>query len=566
VRFEQGSPTAGAGETSRRGLLQDARVSAPESDLARARTAYAESSWQAAHDAFVLADEDAPLEPDDLELLSMSLLMLARDDDAVAILERAHLEYTERGETLRAARSATWIGMNLAYRALVGPATGWLGRAQRLLEAWPEQTAEHGLLMLPDVFRYEATGAFVQAAGVAREAAAIGERFGDPDLVALALHAEGHMLVKAGRVREGLALLDEAMVVVTTHELWPFTVGIVYCGVILACSDAFEVPRARQWTEALTAWKEQQPELVAFTGRCLVHRAELLQLGGSWADALEEARLAGLRFVETRNPVVGVAHYRQAELLRLQGEFDAAEAAYRAASRFGWEPQPGLAQLRLAQGKVEAALAAIRRATAEAGEPLKRAALLPAHAEIALASGEVDEARTACLELGNLARQYESAMLDAIVAQAEGAVALAGGDAPSALVRLRAAQRIWLELDAPYEVARTRALIADACASLGDDEAGALELEAARELFERLGAVPDLARLSGGPPAPSYGLSQRELEVLRLVASGKSNREVAEALVISEHTVARHLQNIYAKLNVSSRGAAAAFAFEHDLV
>jgi DNA-binding CsgD family transcriptional regulator len=540
-------------------------MSTAKSDLVRARAAYAESFWLAAHDAFAQADEAESLAPEDLELLTMSLLMLARDDEAVATLERAHHLYTERGETLRAARSATWIGMNLAYRGLIGPATGWLGRAQRLLETWPEQTAEHGLLMIPLVFQHEAAGDFVQAAAVAREAAAIGERFGDRDLFAMALHAEGHMLVKAGRVREGLALLDESMVVVTTQELRPFVVGIVYCGVILACSDAFEVARARQWTQALTEWKEQQPELVAFTGRCLVHRAEILQLGGSWADALEEARRARRRFVETKNPAVGVAHYRQAELLRLRGEFGAAEDAYREASRFGWEPQPGLAQLRLAQGKIDAALAAIRRATTEVTEPLKRAALLPAQAEIALAAGEVEEARAACLELRDLAKQYESAMLDAIVAHAEGAVALVEGDAPSALARLRHAQRIWLELDAPYEVARTRELIARACAALGDDEAGMLELEAAQELFDRLGAAPDLARLSTRS-GTSYGLSERELEVLRLVASGKSNREVASRLVISEHTVARHLQNIYAKVSVSSRAAATAFAFEHELI
>ena len=536
-----------------------------QSDLERARAAYAESSWLTAYEAFAQADEAEPLAPEDLELLTMSLLMLARDDEAVATLERAYHLYAERAETLRAARSATWIGINLAYRGLIGPATGWLGRAQRLVEAWPEQTAEHGLLLIPLVFQHEAAGDFAQAAAVAHEAAAIGERFGDRDLFAMALHAEGHMMVKAGRVREGLALLDESMVVVTTQELRPFVVGIVYCGVILACSDAFEVARARQWTQALTEWKERQPELVAFTGRCLVHRAEILQLGGSWADALEQARLAGRRFMETKNPAVGVAHYRQAELLRLQGEFDAAAEAYREASRFGWEPQPGLAQLRLAQGKTEAALAAIRRANAEVTEPLKRAALLPAQAEIALAAGELEEARTACLELRELAKRYESAMLDAIVAHAEGAVALAEGDAPLALARLRHAQRIWIELDAPYEVARTRELIAKACAALGDDEAGMLELEAAGELFERLGAAPDLARVSSRPGA-SYGLSKRELEVLRLVASGKSNREVASTLVISEHTVARHLQNIYAKLRVSSRGAAAAFAFEHKLV
>jgi DNA-binding CsgD family transcriptional regulator/tetratricopeptide (TPR) repeat protein len=535
------------------------------SDLARARAAYGECSWLEAHDAFAGADQVGPLAPEDLELLSVSLLMLARDDDAVATLERAHHLYAEHGETVFAARSATWIGINLASRGLIGPATGWLGRAQRLLETWPEQTAVHGLLLLPLIFQHEAGGDFAQAAAVAREAAAIGERFGDRDLFALALHAEGHMLVKVGRVRDGLALLDESMVVATTQELSPFVVGIVYCGVILACSEAFEVARARQWTHVLTDWKEQQPELVAFTGRCLVHRAEILQLGGSWADALEEARRAGRRFVETKNSAVGVALYRQAELLRLQGEFEAAEDAYREASRFGWEPQPGLAQLRLAQGKTAAALAAIRRANAEVTEPLKRAALLPAQAEIALAAGEVEEARAACLELRDLAKQFESAMLDAIVAHAEGAVALAAGDAPSALAKLRHAQRIWLELDAPYEVARTRELIAKACAVLGDEEAGTLELEAARELFERLGAAPDLARLSTHS-GMRYGLSERELEVLRLVAAGKSNRDVASALVISEHTVARHLQNIFAKLRVSSRGAAAAFAFEHELV
>jgi DNA-binding CsgD family transcriptional regulator len=373
------------------------------------------------------------------------------------------------------------------------------------------------------------------------------------------------MLILAGRVPEGLALLDEAMVTATTAELSPFVVGLVYCGVILACQAGFEVARAREWTLELTRWVDQQQDLVAFTGRCRIHRAEILQLGGSWPEAFEEARLAVERLGDTKNPAVGLALYRQGELLRLRGDFKAAEEAYRDASRNGWEPQPGLAQLRLAQGKRDAAQAAIRRAFAEVMEPLKRAALLPALVEIALAAGEVDEARAACLELGELAQQYQSMMLDAIVAHAQGAVALADGDAPQALANLRAAHRIWLELDAPYEVARTRELIAQACCDLGDDEAGTLELEAARDLFERLGAAPDLARvkMQGGP---RHGLSDRELEVLRLVAAGKSNREIASKLVISEHTVARHLQNIYAKLGLSSRAAATAFAFEHELV
>jgi ATP/maltotriose-dependent transcriptional regulator MalT len=311
---------------------------------------------------------------------------------------------------------------------------------------------------------------------------------------------------------------------------------------------------------------DEQPDLVAFTGRCRIHRAEILQLGGSWSDALEEAGRACRRMIETQNAAAGIAYYRRAELLRLRGEFAEAEDAYREASGFGWEPQPGLAQLRLAQGNVDVALAAIRRASAEIAEPLKRAALLPAHVEIALDAGEIEEARAACCELEELAGRYESPMLAAMVAYSRGAVALAAGDAHAALVALREAQQVWLELDAPYEVARTRALLARACSELDDAEAARLELEAACAIFRQLGAAPDLARIEPSARADSHGLSGRELEVLRLVAAGRSNREIAAELVISEHTVARHVQNIYRKLDLSSRAAATAFAFEHDLV
>jgi ATP/maltotriose-dependent transcriptional regulator MalT len=540
-------------------------MSTVRSELECARAAYAEGSWLEAYEAFARADETESLEPVDLELRATTARMLNRDDEAVQLLERAHHAYLKRGETPRAAYCAGWIGMTLFYSGAVGPAGGWLARAHRLLEDLPEETAVHGYALLPAVFRHEAAGDLQAAAAAAGQAADIGKRHGDPELMALAIHAQGHMLVLAGRVPEGLALLDEAMVTVTTAELSPFVVGIVYCGVILACQEGFQVGRAREWTLELTRWVEQQHDLVAFTGRCLLHRAEILQLGGAWSEALGEARLAVERLLRTKNPAAGLALYRQGDLLRLRGEFAAAEEAYRGASRSGWEPQPGLAQLRLAQGKRDAALAAIRRACAETTEPLKRAALLPAQVQIALAAGQVEEARTACVDLHELAEQYESAMLEAIVAHAQGAVALADADPPSALARLRHAQRLWLELDAPYEVARTRELIARACSALGDDEATALELEAARELYERLGAAPDLARLST-PAGARFGLSERELEVLRLVASGKSNREIASTLVISEHTVARHLQNIYAKLGLSSRAAATAFAFEHDLV
>jgi DNA-binding CsgD family transcriptional regulator len=360
------------------------------------------------------------------------------------------------------------------------------------------------------------------------------------------------------------------MVAVTTEQLMPVVTGIAYCAVILTCQQVFEIGRAREWTAALEHWWKEQPDMIAFSGRCLVHRAELLQLAGSWPDALEEARRARRRFIETKNAAAGLAHYREAELLRLQGHFAPAEDAYREASRAGWEPQPGLAQLRLSQARVDAAAAAIRRATGAATEPLRRAELLPAYVEIMLAIGETDEARTACVELEEVAARYSSGMLDAIAGYERGAVALATDDARAAAEALRGALEAWQVLAAPYEVARTRVLLAQACRALGDDDTCALELDASLAAFTELGATPDVRRveklLGGRNRHGSHGLSARELQVLQLIAAGKSNRDIAAVLVVSEHTVARHVQNIFGKLRVSSRTAATAFAFEHDLV
>jgi ATP/maltotriose-dependent transcriptional regulator MalT len=311
--------------------------------------------------------------------------------------------------------------------------------------------------------------------------------------------------------------------------------------------------------------------MVAFTGRCLVHRAEIMQLHGEWREALEEARRAGERCERTANQMAAAqALYQQGEVRRLQGEFAAAEEAYREAGRRGWEPHPGLALLRLGQGDRDAAAAAIRRVTSETAEPLKRARLLPAYTEIMLAIGDAEEARSACGELEKIADGYQSGMLGAMAVHARGAVELCHGAARAALVPLRKAWLAWQELGAPYEAARARVLVGLACRALGDEDACALDLEAARAVFAQLGAAPDLARVDSlaprAAPTDTHGLTPRELEVLRLVAAGKSNREIASALVISEHTVARHVQNIFAKLRVSSRTAASAYAFARDLV
>jgi ATP/maltotriose-dependent transcriptional regulator MalT len=406
---------------------------------------------------------------------------------------------------------------------------------------------------------------------VAGRAVAIAERFGDPDGFALSLQSQGYMLIKAGKVGEGVALLDEAMVAVTTRGLSPIATGFVYCGVILACQEAFDVGRAREWTAALSEWCERQPDLVAFTGRCLVHRAEILQLRGEWTAALGEASRASRRLAAGDNRAAAAqAFYRQAEIHRLRGESKAAGKAYREASRHGAEPQPGIALLRLAQGKSDAALVAIRRALAETSGALARVTLLNAAVEIFLTAGEHDDALRASRELEDVARRFDSDVLSAFAAHARGAVELGGGDAQAALAALRAALQRWQELDAPYERARTRELVGVACHAVGDEDSGRLELEAAREAFAQLRAAPDLARVTerlgstvvaGGP-----GLTQRELQVLELVASGKTNRAIAADLVISEKTVARHMSNIFAKLGLSTRAAATAYAYEHDLV
>jgi DNA-binding CsgD family transcriptional regulator len=538
-------------------------------ELERGRESYARGAWTDAHESLSRVDQAAPLGAGDLELLATSAYMLGHDDDYLSDLERAHHAHLDAGEALRAVRCAFWLGISLVLRGEMGRATGWLGRAQRLLERDPRDCVEQGYLLLPLVFQHEAAGDYEAAVTPAADAAAIGERFGDADLFALAVQAQGNLLIAQGRVVEGLGLLDEAMVAVTAGELSPIVSGLVYCSVILGCQQAYELRRAQEWTAALTKWCEQQPDMVAFTGRCLLHRAEIMQLHGAWPDALEEARRAGER--QGMNEAgAAEAFYRQGEVHRLRGEFAAAEKAYREASRRGSEPQPGLALLRLAQGDADAAAAAIRRLVGETSERPKRARLLPAYVEIMLTVGDLQEARSACGELMEIAEGYESGMLDATVAHARGAVDLAEGDARAALVALRRAAQAWHELGTPYEAGRTRVLVALACRELGDEEATALELEAARGAFAQLGAAPDLARADAlaptAPTADTHGLTPRELEVLRMVAAGETNKAIAAELVLSERTVDRHVSNIFAKLGVSSRAAATAHAYEHQLL
>lgn len=535
-------------------------------ELERGRERHAAQAWREAYDLLARADRAHPLAAEDLERLATAAYLLGDEDDYLRLLERAHGRHADGGDARRAVRCAFWIGVHFAQRGDTARAGGWLARAQRLLEQHGPDELERGYLLLPAVFAHEARGDLAGAGRIAGEAVAIAERHGDRDLFALAAHMQGHVLVEDARLAEGLALLDEVIVPAAAGELSPIVTGIVYCGVILACQDARDVRRAREWTAVLSRWCDRQPDLVAFTGRCRVHRAELMQLGGSWPEALAEVRRAAQRCRRARNEAAaGEAAYVEGEIHRLRGEHAAAERAFRDASRRGRDPHPGLALLRLAQDEQAAALGLIRRALAETGPPTRRVALLPACVEIALASGRLDEARSAWSELDALTGRDASPALAATVAQAEGAVALAAGEPGVALPLVRRAAATWRELQAPYEVARARELAGLACQALGDGEGAALEREAALRTYEQLGATPDVVRLGGGS-AHLHGLTARELEVLRMVAAGDTNRAIASQLVLSVRTVDRHVSNIYAKLGVSSRAAATAYAHAHRLV
>jgi DNA-binding CsgD family transcriptional regulator len=535
--------------------------------LERARQAFERKAWAESYQLFKEADGKACLEPQDLERLATAASLLGLDLESEAYWARAHQTFLDRGDYEGAARSASQLASQLLQLGAAAPASGWFARAERILDDARLDCVIRGYLLIPSAIQRIVQGDPAAGHAAFTQAAEIAMRFGDRDLASFAWNGQGRALIRLGDIRNGVARLDEAMAAIIAGEVSPAAAGDVYCSLLEACQEIFDLRRAHEWTASLARWCAAQPEVVRYRGECLLYRAEVLQLRGNWDDAAQDA-LAACELLASR-PAAGAAFYRLGEIHRLRGEFDDAEAAYTRAHQRGRKPQPGLSLLRLEQGEIAAAAASIRGAVLDTSARSSRARVLAAAVEILLAADDLDQARAAAAELSEIAGAFGAPLLSATSAHAAGAVHLAAGDSEGASVSLRQASDGWRDLGTPYEEARTCLLLAAACERRGDRDGHRLELQNARRLFEELHADRCLARIDAPtgliarPPAGA--LSEREMQVLRLLATGKTNRDIAEALFISERTVARHVSNIFDKLNVSTRSAATAWAYRHSL-
>jgi DNA-binding CsgD family transcriptional regulator len=540
----------------------------------RGRSAFARRQWRTAYGQLSDADREASLEPVDLERLATAAYLVGQDDQAVTLWARVHHDWIDRGDVERAAYWGYWLSFVQLVHGEPAQATGWLARARRVDDARREASAVPGYGEVAGGLLALGSGDVAGAAAHFAAAVDLADRFGDPDLLALGLLGQGQALIMQHEIGEGAARLDEAMLGITAGKVSPVLAGIVYCAVILTCQRIFDLARAREWTRQLDVWCAAQPDLAPFRGECLVQRSQVLQARGDWSGALDEAAKARDHLAARSEAVVGRACYQQGELHRLRGEFDAADQMFRDAGRYGCEPQPGVSLLRLAMGEVDGAAAAIRRAVDAAVDipgprgGLSRPRLLGPLIEILLALGDAAGARKAADELAAIAAKMNAPYLAAMSAHGDGAVLLAEGETQAAQARLREAWMLWQQLEMPYESACVRVLLGRVCRRLDDRETARMHFDAARAVFERLDAAPALAQLErSAADAESDGaLTQREREVLALVAAGQSNRQIAAALAISEHTVARHMSNIFNKLDVSSRTAATTYAHTHKLI
>ncbi len=537
-------------------------------DLVRARAEFERGEWASALDRWSGVDPDA-LGADDLVLAAAAAHLLGRIRDSTDLYRRAHEERLAAGDVAGAVRCAFHLAMVSGTTGDASTAAGWVARADRLLGELPDDSVEPGYVAFARMFGHLRAGRFPEAAACADEATDRGRRHGDTALLAMGLGAQGRLSIYGGRVPDGLSLLDESMVEASTGAVPPVTIGHVYCTAIEGGQEVSDIGRVAEWTGLLTAWCASHPDLVVFTGQCSLHRGQLLRARGAWPEALAELDAAIERY-ERAGAVdaVGQAAYERGELHRLQGQQEAAERSFRLSAERGVDPQPGLAELWLDRGEAAAAAGAVRRVLVETTGGVPRSRVLPGAVRVLVAAEDLDGARAAARELEELAADFGCEALQAQSALAAASVLVAAGDGVGALPYLRKARQLAGRCDLPYTAALSRVGTGFALRAVGDEESARQELDAGRDSLAALGATSDLRAIdvAEGRPARPGGLTDREVEVLQLVAAGHGNAGIAAELVLSERTVARHLSNIFTKLDVGSRTAAAAYAFEHGLV
>ena len=535
--------------------------------LERARAAYSRCRWEIAYRGFRDARAQGQrFGAEDLAAFADAAWWLGHTDESLALSEKVYRRLLQGASVPHAARVAIEIAFLWFLRGEPMLGSGWISRAGRLLADAPE-CAEHGYLLYLEVEDAKRHGDLERASNLAHRIQDLGNRYDDPTLCAVGLVLEGAVMVRQGRVEDGLAVLDEAMLPVHAGEVSPTWTGNLYCQLMALFTELADIPRARAWTEATERWCDRFSNAAMFLGICRVHRAQLLRLEGDWATAECHAMQASSDLADMNVEAVAESHYQIGELRRLRDDREGAEEAYARAHELGRDPQPGLALLRLAQGRTEAARSSLEAALTAADQPLMRAPLLAARVDVAEATRELSAGSDAARELTDVAETFGTAGLLAAARQAAGTARLMAGEPQRALPLLREACRQWRGLEARYDTARVRVRLARALEAVGDRETAGRELQLATAAFVELGATHDLCVLDSqesDSTAPG-GLTRREVDVLALVATGRTNREIARTLNISERTVERHLSNIFHKLDVSSRTEAAGFAFVHGL-
>lgn len=545
-----------------------------QSDAVRAgRQAYSAGNWQETFDLLSNECRLVELEARDIECLGDAAYLIGKDEEALRFWTSAHNAHIDGNDIGRAARVGILISLTMLLKGELSQCNGWIARIERLLEPVDACPAEREFLRLLAAIKRMFGGDPAGALPSFDSAIAKGSAVIDADLLAIGLLCRGQALVATGDATEGAACLDEAMVCVTSGQVSPILSGVIYCAVILTCQSVFDSERAREWTGAFDGWCRTQPDLVPFRGQCLIHRSEILQMTGDWPRAMEEADRACHWLADRTEATAGRAQYQKGEMHRLTGELETAGRCFARAFQLGYDSQPGRALLRLAANQAEAAAESIRAAcgagyaTSPANSDPERLRLLGPSVEICLSAGQIETAIAAAEELSGWAGTFEAPLLLATSAQATGAVLAATGEHDPALKQFSEALDLWQRLSMPYEAARTRARLSALYHALGDDSLAEMHRAAAQATFSHLGAVGDLSRLAAprNSGIPS-SLTHRQIDVLRLLSVGRTNREIAEQLGISEHTVARHVSNIFDKTGVSSRTAAASFAHRHGLI